>query len=752
MRYKSWLAGSSALWMGLAFLAGAAQVVGGSAYAQGEAQNVQSKKSDRASNQPLAIEEVVVTAERREERLVNVPVSVSAVSGDTLSTLGISEVTELENVVPGLKVADAGPVPKVGIRGITLNDFGESNESPIAIYHNDVYIASVVAPLSEMFDVERVEVQRGPQGTLFGRNATGGLIQIITKKPGANEDGEISVQYGSYNQIIVEGAQNIPFSDSIRTRTAVDYNRDDGYQKNVLNGSRFAKTNFVGIRETVDVDLSSSVTDSFLLHYGRNNGMPSLTSFRGTKDPITHATCPPEMIVANACVTSGGNRNTDLTPGVVYSSMTDSSGAGGGTDFLETWGANNTLKYAGDSFNITAVTAYESTTTEHFLDDAPTGDSGSTFFVGYGGIRKQFSQEVRGDGEIGNATWLAGVYYFHEDMPEGFLEIPNYAALLNTTLGVNSQYKQATDAVAAFGQVDYEIMPSVTLTGGLRFSHESKKLTISDDFTNPHFVDTYNPKMNRVTWKAGAKWQIQDNLMTYASVATGFKAQAFNTASVRAGQGVPAKPESDTNYEVGLKGQTDDQRYGASISVFHTDYRQMQLVATDASTPTTTLINVPKATINGIELEGNAHPFGGLSFTGNVSWLETEVHAPGVKASSTFIDGDPLTLAPKFSAKGMARYDFDTESAGMISPWVSVSYRTKTYGKLPTILLTEIPSYTLMDAGISWLPQNDTWQVDLLVQNATNEVYFANNFYYSGFSLSKFGKQRTFAIKVSRRW
>lgn len=734
----------SLLQIGLVGVVGTLQVMGGSAHAQSQTPAGQAAS---AAN----VDEVIVTAQRREERLVDVPLSVSAVSGNTLASIGVTQVTQLQNIVPSLDIADAGPVPKVGIRGIALNDFGQSNESPVAVYFNDVYIGSTVSPLSQIYDIDRVEVLRGPQGTLFGRNATGGLIQIITKKPTADESGQASFQIGSFGQTILQLSQNVPLSPSVRTRTAIIYNHDDGWQKNVVNGSRLASTNLAGIRETVDVDLSPSVTNSTVLHYGWEKDASNDYAFRGTMTSPTGAKCTLAAIQANQCVTSDGFRNPNPKPQYIYSSLVDP------LNYLQTYGVDNTLKYSGNGVNLTSVTAYEKTDTKRTEDDGGTADP--IDIITYQATREQFSQEFRADGEINKLKWVAGAYYFYERLPHGYVTAPNLIKAFGTTVGFQNQYNQTEKSAAVFGQADYKILPSLTLTGGLRYTDETRELTITDTFQNPSFINTYKPKADKVTWKAGAQWQIQDRVMAYASVSTGFKSSAFNTLQVGPNQAVPARPEEDLSYEIGLKGETEDHRFQGSLAAFHTDYKYFQLISTDASTavPVTTLLNVPKADIDGVEAEFTARPIGGLMITGNVAELDTKVHAPDVLVS-TFpsgkisIDGMPLTLSPKFSAKGMIRYDFQTSHAGVFSPWVDGSYKTKAYSKLPANPLDEIPAYALFNAGVTWALPDGRWKLDLLVENVANKAYLTQATYFSGLDFERFGKVRTFAIKASTSW
>jgi iron complex outermembrane recepter protein len=731
---KSSLSGSAAI------LIGAFQLVGAIAHAEGN-----TASAEGAGENGAALGEVVVTAQRREERLIDVPVSVSAVGGGVIKNLNIEQPTQLQNIIPNLTVQFDNSVPKVSIRGIGLNDFGGSNEAPIAEYTNDVYIGSVQSPLSQLFDVNRVEVLRGPQGTLFGRNATGGLIQVITNTPTADYSGGASLQYGSYNETVVEANQNIPITDSIRTRTAAIYNREDGWQKNLVTNSRTASTNLFGVRETVDIDLSDSVTNRTLAHYGLEEDLSQMYAFRGTRIPGTKTLCADTVIITNQCVTSDGYRNTNFSPDYTFSSLAKPR------NHLLTWGVDNTLKYSTADFVLTSVTAYEVTVSKSDVDGGATANP--LYIAQSISNRKQFSQEFRADGDFGAFKWVGGLYYYHEWLPFGSYAGPNLVKALGTTLGFQNQYNQSTDSGAGFGQVDYKVLPALTLTGGIRYTYDKKTLNISDDFDAPHFFNSYSPTTSKVTWKTGLQWQIKDALMAYASVATGVKSAAFNTSLVVANQAVPAAPETNTNYELGLKGETADHKWLGSIAAFYTDYRNFQLVTVPPNgSIATALINVPQAKIHGVEAELTARPLGGLSITGSISGLNTKIVAPGYTANSVPIDGEPLSAAPKFNTKGIVRYDVATNSVGTVSPWFDFSYRSKWYDKSPTTLLQEVPGYALFDAGITWALPNKMWKVDLLVQNAANKVYYTSSTSFSNMDFVDFGKPRTFAGRLSANW
>jgi len=498
---------------GLAALGGAGQAW---------SQVVQASPNTSAAN-PSTVQEVIVTAERREERVMDVPVSVSAFAGKALQQMGVLEPTDLQNIVPALQYINAGPIPKLGIRGITLNDFGDSNESPVAFYMDDVYIASPAAPLGQFFDVNRIEVLEGPQGTLFGRNAEGGLLQVISNKPTHDFSGDASFQYGSFNQTIFDGAVSLPLTDAIRTRSALYYNRDDGWQADPITQTRGGKTDIVAFREIIDIDFAPHWTNELIGSYSKADDVDPELGARGVFNPTTGAMCSTQQIFANICVDNVGNNFPHPKPNVVYSELGDLP------THIENEGVSDTIHYASSLFNFTSISAYHETNKLHDFDEGGSGYPLGGFLV-YRADRTQVSQEFRFDGQSGPLKWVAGTYFFDEHLDHGQVTLPLLVDLIGPD-GLQTNFRTNTFSIAGFGQVSYDITPAITLTGGLRYSSEVKKIDLSDDFAAPDFYNRYRATTDKLNYKAGVEWRFMPHLMTYANVSTGLRVRLSTRAS-----------------------------------------------------------------------------------------------------------------------------------------------------------------------------------------------------------------------------
>ena len=710
------------------------------------AQEANTPQPEAAEDADAPPGDIVVTAQRREQRLLDVPVAVSAISGDTLRATGVRQATDVAKLVPGLTFQNVGAVSLFSVRGISLQDYGDANESPIAFYSDDVYVAALAATTGQMFDTERVEVLRGPQGTLFGRNATGGLIQVISRKPTRDFSADISLQYGSYNQVIVEAGVGGPIADGIRFRTSGTFNRDDGWQRNLTTGTRLAKTDRWALRQLIEVDLSSNLTARLNVHGGENNDTVAGYGFRGTLDPNDLSQgCSAGDIIALRCVNSEGFTDPDPDPRNVFSDRAAPRSR------VRNFGASATVEWALGGVDITSVSAYENTRKNHEEDADATAQQ--LFSVDYNADREQFSQEIRANGSSGPIDWVLGAYYFNERLDNGLVTIPTLVPFLGT-YGLQNEYSQRTEAGAVFAQADYELVDGLTATAGIRYSSETKKLQISDDFQNPFYVNNERAKTDRVTWRAGLNWKFSPDWMTYASISTGFKSPAFNTTLSLDGGSRPAAPETSINYEIGFKGQSSDRRFQVSTSAFYTKYRNFQLVdiPEDASVPASVLLNADGARILGAEIELNARPIDGLTIISSVTYLDTEIQSPGLLLGTDLIDGNSLTKSPRWSLKGLAMYEFEAGSAGRFGIRIDGTYQTAAEASLNNNLTSRVPGYALVNGGVSWSPNASNFKFEAFIDNVFDKEYTTYQYFLVDANALQWGRPRTWGVRVSAQW
>jgi iron complex outermembrane recepter protein len=741
MNMRAWASSRRGLVGAFVVLACVAQVC------PAEEQTAGSNEPQAAAAADSGLSEIVVTAERRAQRAADVPASITAVSGSTLQELGVTSTDQIANLVPGLTYSNTGPIPVFNVRGITLNDYGLSNESPIALYVDDVYLASPSAVSGQMFDVSRVEVLRGPQGTLFGRNATGGLVQIVSNKPTDVFQADASLQYGSFNQVIAQAALGGPVTDRLRVRVAFNFNRDDGWQENAALGDiRQAKTDELGVRLLADYDISPVLTSETNLHtYVQDNVTPGYYS-RGEFDPSGDGSlCATAAILANACVTPFGARDPSPNPRVVYSDIADPP------NHVHNHGGSETLKYTSDAYTLTSISAFEYTN-KFYMEDSD-GSPDPVFQSIAAATRKQYSQEVRLNGATDSLHWVVGGLGFYDQLQNGVATLPQIVPLYGT-YGNQNEYSDWTRSFAAYGQADYEFSPAWTLTAGVRFTDETKSLVISDDFAAPTYVDHDSARTDRVTWKAGGQYHIDSEWMIYTSASTGFKSPAFDTTLVVQGGAVAAKPETAINYELGLKGEAFDRRLQFSTAAFYMVYRDMQFITIppNGNSATSELLNADRANIYGADAEINAAPVHGLTLNLSGTFLHTQLTAPDLYIGQYPVTGAQLAYSPKFSLKGFGRYDWHLATLGTVSPHVDFSHNGTSQSQPILDPLTVIPAYTLIDGGVTYTPPAAHYSIDLLVNNLTNKSYITYAGDFAGYNILQWAKPRTYAIRLATKW
>ncbi len=338
---------------------------------------------------------------------------------------------------------------------------------------------------------------------------------------------------------------------------------------------------------------------------------------------------------------------------------------------------------------------------------------------------------------------------------DGLTTLPDLTEFYGT-LGLQNQFQVATQAGAAFGQLDYDIVPDVTLTAGIRYSVETKHLNITDNTAAPSYVENDGTTVRMPTWKVGVDWRFIDDWLAYATISTGFKSPAFNTSGVTAGQSAASEPERNTNYEIGFKGTADSNRIQFTSAAFYTNYRQFQLVDANPSDviPITLLINIPKAEIYGLEGEIDTKPLPGLSVNLNGTWTHTKVTAPGFTLGGIDLDGLHLTNTPQLTVKGVVQYDWNVDRVGTISPRFDYSYRASS---LPTLSCANgdacrVEPYWLADAGIGWAPPTGNYRIEAFIENLFDKTYETYSFVTSDVNAIQWGKPRTWGIRASVYW
>ncbi len=597
------------------------------------------------------LDEIVVTARRVEERQQSTPISVTAITAHTLQDLDIHRIIGLDAVTPNLVFTEGvanGTGTIVYIRGIGAISASAYSDPPIGIYIDGVVQARPVGNAFDLPDVEHVEVLRGPQGTLFGRNTTGGAIAIYTKKPAEEFGGSAVFSYGNYNEI--EGALSVDTGDIAnsgwKARVSVDRHVYDGF---VETPGRDAANSFGYSRSvTGSFAVSKNVTDNFTI----DNRM-FIDQVAGKPAFQVTAATPAAAAFFNQSAARGG------PPAIISKTPLDISYTDPRNLYDPTasdWGDTLTLAYEiSDALNLKSITGYRS------LTQSQTGQLGGSYIVGPVGtptnivpfefvtptdsvIDDQVSEEFQATGKIGDFSYVGGLYYFHEKINENQRTVVGTigANNLGTLTDATNTYTLPSTSYAAYGNVGYK--PSyfddkMEITAGLRYTYDEKEeQTMRPVNGVPQGFQNASKNWENIGYSVSLDYQWTDDIMTYFRASSAYRAGGFNPSQI----GAPAfDPETATTYEAGFKVEFFDRRYRINAAGFKTDYSNLQINQRNAQTATSIVVNAAQATYSGFEVEGTAIVADGLQFNASFGYVDPEYQQYVFKDTL----GNPVNIA-----------------------------------------------------------------------------------------------------------
>ncbi len=740
------------------------------------------------------VETVVVTAERRGEDIQTVPITIQAITGKQISDLGIKSSTDLSQFTPNVAIAlpaGAGNQPIITIRGVGLNDYDTNNAGPNGVYMDEVYLASPASQTFQAFDLERIEVLKGPQGTLYGRNTSGGAINFISAKPTDVFTGNLHAEFGSFDDYQVEGALGGAITDDLDGRIAIVKNGSGGYTYNSFTGTRENGANNIAGRAQLLWKPTSDLTFLLNIHGGSVANRPAEYRHLGALDPNTFAECSPQQVASanSTCVDLFGYG----TPKNFY------SGAYNRRQHLDVRSGGVSLRadYTLGSLTITSLSSFERDDKNHPEDT----DSGPNRLleINFGVHSTDVSQELRISQSTETYNWLVGFYYLGENLHQNqpiseLLDVddffgpgagdasPDPAApnpLTATILYDNS--RQITNSYAVFGQGDYSITDALKVTLGARFTGESKSfLYNSAQQVQVNGIDNLGPVTPIVSgyfnkladqsfnWKAVVDYRFTDTVMTYASVSTGFKSGGFNgsflsTDPVQAvAQLQPVKPENVTSFEVGAKTTFFDDRLLFDAALFYNQYRDLQIFVLTPVLGTLTeanvLSNARHAHMMGADLNVVGKPIDNLTLTAQLGLLQAKVDSD--ETLSLDLAGNPVTdhghqlpLAPHGTLTTSADYRVPLEG-GNLDFQVNASFKSHQLFDIANSPYLSQRAYWLENARIAYSFDDDQWEVAGFVRNLSGQKYYLDIFDLSsvGFFQGIMGEPRTFGGELNYRF
>ncbi len=731
------------------------------------------------------LEEIVVTAQKREQNMQDVGISVTAFSGAQLRALGVEDTTDLENQTPGLLIGEyggAGAATTLNLRGVAQLDFADHQESPNAVYVDGAYVSFIGGVNVSMFDLERVEVLRGPQGTLFGRNATGGLIHLVTKKPTYEFEAFADLTYAEYDKIRSEAAISGPFSNSVRGRLSFSSEHHDGYYENT-GGEDIVENATINVRGQLDVDISDQVNVLLSARYSNTDNtnagvyhqIGSAPNFDndGLSEKITDTN---RALLDGFC--SGFNGFPTVTPpggsdcygntetGDVFSVSPDTIG------FFdrEMFGFSGTITWEiSDSITLTSITDYQTIDKAYLEDNDSSPLPVTTFYQEQDA--DQISQEIRLNGSSDSMEWVLGGYYLNidSDSRQQVDQSPFF------DINFFDDFNHETETWAIFGQAEIAFTEQMSVIGGLRWTEDEKKIDLlnqcldTDAFgfsasglagTCDAFGIAFDTHItggrSDGDWagKIELNYRPNDDLLLYAGVTRGNKGGALN-ATVGAGAGVSLaslqiKPEELVNYEGGFKANFANGRARLNASMFYYDYDDYQ--AYNFIGVAVVLFNAD-AELYGGEVEFQATPVDGLDIILGLAYVDTEVS--GVILPSGRTAKQEMPFAPELSINGLARYEWPAFGGSLAIQGDFNYVDDRFYSTINHPVLSD-DDYFVANARLTYTSQDVCWDASLFVNNLTDveRTVYAFDLSYAGggYGIESYAPPRWVGGSIGYRW
>lgn len=710
-------------------------------------------------------EVIVVTARRTEESLQDVPASISAFNEKALDRIQASDPTGLQGAVPNLNIVQgrgSSNATNIFIRGVGQPDALQTFDPAVGVYVDDVYYSRIRGTQLDLLDIERIEVLRGPQGTLYGKNTIGGALKVVTRKPGQQLRANASVALGSYGQVEAKASVSGPLSDTAAAGVAVMRVKRDGYVEDELDNRDYNDRDSWSARaalaftpyETIHFDVTADYThDDASLNVG--DPLNDLVTFSGTILPV-----------------SGLGDKYDwtgrTTPGLPNSTKLTHYG------FAGTATADLT-----DQLTFKSITAYRRLKTKDYIDIDATQYEVGDVLVDVS--QHQFSQEFQLTYEGDRFNAVGGLYYLREKVgshQEAYADDILGPLFLNSPFLRTIDDKLKTTSYAAYLNGSYDLTDALRLSAGLRYTSESKDYwrTTSTFFgLLPAFNGTYEFAPPKARWKdwspmVSLDWQATDDIMFYVRAAKGFKSGGFNGRANTVAESTEYDPEKVWSYEAGFKSRIANQ-LTLNGAVFTSSYKDFQArvsgLDTDPVTglpsPKLSVLNAGKLRISGAELEASWTPVHGLLLDSQIGYLDADYKT---FEDARFPNGSRAFQTPAFSPKWTmrfgAQYAFELGSAGSITIGGQTRYKSRTALAVDNTLLTGVEidglfqkGYWVHDARIVWDDASKKYSVGVYGNNLSDKAYKTDGQEFSSVGNIRtvyYGAPRTVTVRFTARY
>jgi outer membrane receptor protein involved in Fe transport len=742
-----------------------------------------------------SVGEIVVTAQKRQESVNKVPMSITAATGEALRAQGITDTRDLVKITPGFSYADSYVgSPIYTLRGVGFSDISLGGRPTVSIYTDEAPIPFAIETLGANLDLERVEILKGPQGTLFGQNATGGAINYIDAKPTARLKAGVDVSYGRFDAVDADGFVSGPITDTLEGRVAFEHTSRDAWQKSYTTGAR----NGVGEFNNGRVILAWTPSAAFKAQLNVNGWVDNSDTQASQLEAVT----PTSVLAASAIpgllsypVAPANAQAADFNPGLNYRKN---------NSFLQ---ANLRLDYKlSDTLTLTSISSY-SRYLEHQLQDID-GTTLSNLSEFTNGHIESYSEELRIGGDFAGR----GHFVFGGNLASDWVNQFNVTSFPQSTTGLTftplglpvfadfgNFGKQTEETYAVFGNVEYQITDTIKLYGGARYTEADNRFVgcsrdagdglgaedfgVFQNFVRGELGLAPNPAIplggcitanalyqpglvfetlnqNNVSWRAGAEWTPFSRTLIYANVSKGFKAGGFpDLGATTAAQYLPASQESIVAYELGFKTTLVDGRLQLNGAAFYYDYHDKQILGRILDPlfgPLLKLVNVPKSELAGGEIQLAWTPVRGLSITAGGSYIDSHVLDNFTNYNSNGVvqdfNGEAFPNTPKLQLVAAVDYTFPLTDRLNAFVGGNVSYQSSTNSELGDLPLLALKAYTLVDLRAGVETADGAWRLSVWGRNV-GDVYYWTAASRDTDTTTRFaGMPATYGVAISYRF
>ena len=744
------------------------------------------------------LEEIIVTAQKREQGINDVGITVNAFTGEQLQNFGVKSAEGLEILTPGLTVSNSAlaGVPVYTIRGVGFNDFTTTSSSTVGLYLDEVSIPYATMSRNALFDVARVEVLKGPQGDLYGRNTTAGQINFVSNKPTEEFEAGMEVEFSRFDKLDLQSYISGSLIDGIRGRLAVKgVTSNGGWQKSLSRDDTLGERDEWAVRALIDVDLAENASIHLNFHHSDDQSENPAGAAYQIPNPTGFGT-PPEIIGMEEMFIADSAREADWTPD--HRPKKDN----------QLTGVSAKIEASFAAVDFTSITAFDNFERNELYDTSgvPVRDGDTTNLTDI----EVFTQEFRvSSADSDGIYWIAGVFYSRDDISENYFVDGTGVAL---PLTFDNRYQQDSDSIAAYAHVEWDLGENTRLTLGGRYTEEERDWSgctadsgdgrvaniLWNGFLIPAVINldprlpdvgplspgdcamyndlpgtpgfgTFTPfsrtiDADKFMWKVTLDHNFGEDVLVYGTVSTGFKSGGFNGAlATFHGQLQPFDIEELTSYEIGVKATLLDGAMQFNASAFYYDYEDKQELSSYISPigPIIGTTNVDKSEVYGAEMEMKWNVTEGLNLNLGVAYLDTEITEfmdvdifQSSFQNEVFFDasGAELGNAPNWQVNGSLNYQRPISDSLVLLAGIDFSYKDDNKGSLDEMDGFLISDYTLMNARVGIEHDDGRWGVTVWSRNITDEYYWHSAAQSNGTRVRLNGLPVTYGITLNYNW